>query len=171
MLPGPHAAQVFNTETVNTPARSNFIIPNVGSSLTPEGIYVYKAQQNTDGTGANVLWQVAGTPDGLGGITFGQPTQVGNSSTTANTIYNLTEGFKNNSSGIATSYDVAFGTTNPPSTVAYGNAGLALTASASAGTTPTFTLVSGPATLSGSALTITGLGEIVVSVSFPGNAS
>ena len=66
-LPGRHAPQTLNTTTVNTPARSNFIIPNVGSSATPEGIYVYKGQLNTDGTDGNAIWEITGTPDRIAG--------------------------------------------------------------------------------------------------------
>ena len=45
-----------------------------------------------------------------------------------------------------------------------------LSGSSSAGLTPVYTVVSGPATISGGSLTVTGTGEITVSASHPGNA-
>ncbi|MDB5637834.1 MAG: Ig family protein, partial [Bradyrhizobium sp.] len=109
-LPGHHAPQTVSTITVNAPARSNFIIPNVGSALTPEGIYVYKGQVNTDGSGGNALWEVIGTPNlsGDGGVTFSNPIRIGTAAETQNTNYDITESFKNSSSGMATSYDIAW---------------------------------------------------------------
>jgi VCBS repeat-containing protein len=113
-LPGPHAPQTVNMTTVDPPARSNFIIPNVGSSLTPEGIYVYKGQLNADGSGGNALWEIIATPDanGDGGVTFSNPIQIGTASNTQNTNYLLTESFKNNGpnplTAMATSYDIAW---------------------------------------------------------------
>ncbi|MBV9462187.1 MAG: hypothetical protein JO141_32370, partial [Bradyrhizobium sp.] len=109
-LPDRHAAQTIDTSTVDLPARYNFTLPNVNTSagIRPEGIFIYKAQ---DATGANVLWQVIGTPDnnGDGGVTLGDPTEIGSASTTQYTIYDLTEGFRNASNAsYAQSYDVAW---------------------------------------------------------------
>ena len=112
-LPGRHAAQTVNTSTVELPARYNFVLPNVSFSGTiePEGIFVYKGQLNSDGTGGNALWEIIGTPDsnGDGGVTFSAPTEIGNTSTTGNTIYDLTESFRNGTnSASAASFDVAW---------------------------------------------------------------
>jgi hypothetical protein len=60
-----------------------------------------------------------------------------------------------------------------PSAVAYGHAPIQLSATASSGAPVTFTILSGPGTLSGangSQLTITGAGKIVVEATQPGNA-
>jgi VCBS repeat-containing protein len=111
-LPGKHSAQTVNTTTVDTPARYNFIVPNISVSGTvePTGIFVYKGQLDSAGTQGNAIWQIVGTPDsnGDGGVTLGSPTEIGNASNTSETNYILTEGFRNNSSGNAQSYDVAW---------------------------------------------------------------
>ncbi len=122
-LPGRHAPQTVNTspDVVQAPSRYELIVPNVNFSMNTsptgvagvfaEGIYVYKGQVNPDGTGGNAIWEVVGTPDanGDGGVTLGTPTQIGNG-LTGETIYNLTESFKDNSSTPATasSFDVAW---------------------------------------------------------------
>ena len=60
----------------------------------------------------------------------------------------------------------------PPSTVTYGVAPIALSATGgSSGNPITFTLVSGPAKLSGSTLTITGAGTVVVAANQAGNSN
>ena len=61
-------------------------------------------------------------------------------------------------------------TFTPPATKTYGDAAITLTATGGGSGNPvTFTLVSGPATLTGSTLTITGAGTIVVKASQAGN--
>jgi hypothetical protein len=113
-LPDPHAPQLLHTDTVDAPARYNLILPTISFSGTdsPEGIYVYKGQLNSDGTGGNVIWQVIVTPDsnGDGGVTAGSPTEIGTSATTGETIYNVIESFKNNiaSTPTAVSFDVVW---------------------------------------------------------------
>ena len=62
-------------------------------------------------------------------------------------------------------------TFTPPSTATYGDVPVALIATASSDLTPGFTLVSGPATLTGSSLTITGVGSIVVKATQAGTTS
>jgi hypothetical protein len=59
----------------------------------------------------------------------------------------------------------------PASPVTYGVGPIALSASASSGLPVTFSVMSGPAALSGSTLTITGTGTIVVAANQAGNAS
>ncbi len=59
----------------------------------------------------------------------------------------------------------------PPATATYGDAALILSASASSALPVTFTLVSGPAILTGSSLAITGAGKIVVKASQSGNSN
>ncbi len=63
-------------------------------------------------------------------------------------------------------------TINFPSvgSVAFGDAPVTLTATASSGLTVTFTYVSGPATLSGNTLTLTGAGSVVIHASQAGDA-
>jgi alpha-tubulin suppressor-like RCC1 family protein/sugar lactone lactonase YvrE len=62
-------------------------------------------------------------------------------------------------------------TLNPIPAKVFGDAPFNLLATASSGLTPSFTVVSGPATLSGSTLTITGPGTLIVRVSQDGNAT
>ncbi|AKC83015.1 hypothetical protein IMCC26134_09920 [Verrucomicrobia bacterium IMCC26134] len=54
---------------------------------------------------------------------------------------------------------------------AFGDAAFALSASSTSSLTPTFTVVSGPATLSGSTLTLTGAGPVTVRASQAGDAN
>ena len=60
--------------------------------------------------------------------------------------------------------------TPPPSPVTYPVSPITLSATASSGLPVTFSIVSGPGTVSGSTLTITGAGTIVVAANQPGNA-
>ena len=53
----------------------------------------------------------------------------------------------------------------------YGNTPFTLSATASSGLTPTYSIVSGPATISGGTVTITGVGTVVVRVSQSGNSN
>ena len=53
----------------------------------------------------------------------------------------------------------------------YGNAPFVVSATASSGLNPTFTIVSGPATISGNMITLTGVGTVVVRASQAGNAN
>jgi FtsP/CotA-like multicopper oxidase with cupredoxin domain len=59
----------------------------------------------------------------------------------------------------------------PTSPVTYGVAPIALSATASSGLAVTFSVTSGPGTLSGSTLTITGAGTVVVAASQAGNST
>ena len=63
-------------------------------------------------------------------------------------------------------------TFTPPATQTYGDAAITLTATGgSSGNPVTFTLVGGPATLTGNTLTITGVGTIVIKASQAGNSN
>jgi streptogramin lyase len=62
-------------------------------------------------------------------------------------------------------------TFNALSNTAFGSAAITLSASASSGLPVTFSIVSGPATLSGSSLTLTGVGTVTVRASQAGNSS
>jgi hypothetical protein len=67
------------------------------------------------------------------------------------------------------SQSIAF--TAPASPVTYGVSPIALSATASSGLAVTFRILSGPGTISGSTLTITGVGTVVVTASQAGNAT
>jgi hypothetical protein len=57
-----------------------------------------------------------------------------------------------------------------PATVSYGVAPITLAATSSSGLAVTYTVASGPGTINGSQLAVTGVGTIVVSASQPGNS-
>jgi len=61
--------------------------------------------------------------------------------------------------------------TAPTTPVTYGVSAITLSATASSGLAVAFTVVSGPATVSGSVLTITGAGTVVVAANQAGNSS
>ena len=69
---------------------------------------------------------------------------------------------------VKTNQSLAF---TQPANLDFGTAPFALVAAATSGLTPTFTVVSGPATVAGSTLTLTGAGTVLVRASQPGNAS
>jgi subtilisin-like proprotein convertase family protein len=62
-------------------------------------------------------------------------------------------------------------TFGPLAAKTYGDAPFTVSATASSGLTPTYSIVSGPATISGSTVTLTGAGTVVVRASQAGNAS
>ena len=68
---------------------------------------------------------------------------------------------------VAISQSIAF--TPPPSPVIYGVSPIALSATATSGLPVTFSVLSGPGTISGSTLTITGAGTVVVAANQGGN--
>ena len=76
---------------------------------------------------------------------------------------------------LASSFDVTVPrfiqtlTFTPPASATFGDAPLTLSASASSGLPVTFTVVSGPATLAGDSLTLTGSGAVVLRATQPGN--
>ena len=76
-LPSEQPAQTLtdSPDTVQAPARYSFILPNVTAN-NAEGIYVYKTQANTDGTGDNVINQILVTADSSGNLTAGDPSQI-----------------------------------------------------------------------------------------------
>ena len=89
------------------------------------------------------------------------------------------------SSGLASNYNIAYAagtltiaggasqsiTFNPQTTATYGDPAITLSATSTSGLPVNFTLVSGPATLSGSALTITGAGTITVRATQEGDST
>ena len=114
-LPRPHSAQTGSSFTVEAPGRYGLIVPNIdySASNSPDGvagpssigIYVFKGEADS----VNGIWQVLAIPDsnGSGGVTLGNPTEVGTTPTTDETIFNLKETF-HNSSGFASSYAFAW---------------------------------------------------------------
>jgi hypothetical protein len=101
------------------------------------------------------------------------------------TTHNITPSTAVFSSGSAANYSITYApgtltiagqasqsiTFTPSSTATYGDAPVTLSATASSTLPVNFTLVSGPATLSGNTLTITGAGAIVVKATQTGNSN
>ncbi len=82
---------------------------------------------------------------------------------------NYTAGTQTASFAVATeTQTITF--TAPASPVTYGISPITLSATASSGLAVTFSVVSGPGTISGNTLTITGPGTVVVAANQPGNA-
>ena len=94
--------QTVATLTVQAPERDNLIVPNidVSGSVDAEGIFVY--------TGTDALYQVIGTrPGDAGSVSFSTPTEIGDFSTTGETIFNLKEAFRQSDS-IASSFAIVW---------------------------------------------------------------
>ena len=127
---------------------------------TPLGAAQQNATASADGTFA--YSPAAGTVLGVGthnlSVTF-TPTD--------------TTDYSNATATVSQTVTIASQTINftaPPSPVVYGVAPIALSATASSGLTVKFTILSGPGTISGSTLTITGAGTVVVAANQAGNA-
>ncbi len=121
----------------------------------------------------NYQWFKDGSP--LSGATSASYT-ITSAQTTHAGSYVVTVG---NTAGTATSNGAAL-TVNKlaqsitfagPSNQGFGFATLTLSATASSGLAPTFALVSGPATLSGATLTLTGIGTVTVRAEQAGNST
>ncbi|MFA6961944.1 MAG: immunoglobulin domain-containing protein [Opitutaceae bacterium] len=77
-------------------------------------------------------------------------------------------GISSNTASLTLAQTITFGALSGKT---YGNAPFTVSATASSSLTPTFSIVSGPATISGSTITITGVGTVVVRASQAGNTS
>ena len=88
----------------------------------------------------------------------------------ANSSSTYTSAMGTNSVTVSTSQQtITF--TAPASPVSYGVSPIALSATASSGLTVALTVVSGPGTISGSTLTITGVGTVVIAANQAGNGT
>jgi alpha-tubulin suppressor-like RCC1 family protein len=99
---------------------------------------------------------------------YGNITIHGNRGSGPETFKTLSLSGIGNPASVLSSQTISF---TAPATATYGDAAITLSASVSSSLTPTFTLVSGPAILSGSTLSITGAGNIVVKASQGGNTN
>jgi sugar lactone lactonase YvrE len=125
-----------------------------------------------------------GSATGLGGVAVSGSWSFSPSSVTAAGSYPVTGTFTSTDSNYAggtangtlkineavkTAQTIQF--TAPASPVTYGVGTVALSATASSGLAVTFSVLSGPATVSGSALTITGAGTVVIAANQAGNST
>jgi hypothetical protein len=125
----------------------------------------------TASSGLTVTYSVTG-PASINGSTLtitGVGTVIVTASQAGNTNYSAAASVGQTITVSAASQTITF--TGLPSTASYGSAGpYTLDATASSGLTVTYT-VTGPASINGSTLTITGVGMVVVTASQAGNTS
>lgn len=125
------------------------------------------------GFGATYVWSITN-----GTITAGQSTRqmtwsAGTSGTVGLGIV-IVDGCYSASGSAVVSLNARTNQTitfSPISSQTYGNLPISLVASASSGLPVTFTIASGPATISGNVLTITGAGTVVVNANQSGNSN
>ena len=169
---------------VQLPQDSSVLWPCGAFEATPNATITtpQSTQQNSVGNIASVLdagpgaayfWSITN-----GTITAGQSTSritwsAGSSGTVGLGIVIVDGCFSANGSAAVTlnvrvNQTITF---NSVPSQTYGNPQITLVASASSGLPVTFTIVTGPATISGNALTITGAGTVVVNANQPGNSN
>jgi hypothetical protein len=142
-----------------------FTVPNHTYGDAP---FTVSATSNSSGA---ITYSVLSGPATISGSTVtltGAGTVVLQASQVA--AGNYTAGTQSVTVTVATeSQTISF--TAPTSPVTYGVAPITLSATASSGLPVTFSVVSGPASISGSTLTITGAGTVVVAADQAGNAN
>jgi hypothetical protein len=143
-FPAPASPIPYTTSPITLSATAGSSLPVSFTVLTGPGTI---SGNSLTITGVGTITIAANQP---GSINFSAAPQV-----TQNIVVNLAP------------QTIAFAPTTP---VTY-TPTIALSATSSSGLTVSFSLVSGPATLSGSALTLTGIGTVVVSATQPGNAN
>lgn len=125
--------------------------------------------------GANIYYTTDGSMPTINAPAYSGPIAVSSSETLQAVARSY--GFHTSSSATATytiqtsqtSQTISF--TVPPSTVVYGVSPITLLATSSSGLAVVFSVLSGPATVSGNLLTIVGAGSVVVAANQPGNGS
>jgi sugar lactone lactonase YvrE len=142
--------------TAPTPASSHFTL--AGGTTEP-----CRASSGAVGTACDLTATFAPTND-LAASTLTATSTVSTTNAGAATVTMTgTNVFEN-----LTLQTIAF---TPPASIAYTTKPITLSATATSGLAVTFTLVSGPATLSGSTLTITGVGPVVIEANQAGNST
>jgi len=170
-----------------------------GSTVSASGTWLTNFSDNSDGNNYNGVqmefsWFRIGVtaPDGTTTLTQNAYNPVGSPGVQNSTTYGFTTGALNQV-GVwqiyllagdgrpwytySSTYNVTVSKINQtisftnPGTKTYGAAPFALSASATSGLGVTFSVASGPATISGSTLTITGAGTVVVNANQGGNAT
>jgi RHS repeat-associated protein len=153
--------------------------PPVTVSVTPATATLYGAQTQqftatvTNTSNTAVTWTI--NPAGTGAINssglYTAPATISTQQTVTVTATSQANTAASASSVVTlmpkASQTISF--TAPVSPVTYGVSPIALTATASSGLPVTFSVVSGPGTVSGSTLTITGVGTVVVAANQAGN--
>jgi sugar lactone lactonase YvrE len=149
----------------NPSIASNFTLNSTGGTACPL-IGSTSSSAGTLAVGASCTLPISFAPTAAGTIS-GSLVVTDNSMNGTNVMQTISLG------GTATlaqaSQTITF--TPPSSPVTYGVAPISLSASASSGLAVTFSVISGPGTVSGSTLTVTGVGTIVVAANQAGNAN
>ncbi len=125
----------------------------------------------TASSGLPPTFSIVSGPATISGNTVtitGTGTVVVRASQTGNTNYSAATLVDQSFSVNQTAQTITFGAL---ASKTYGDAPFTVSATATSGLTPTFSIVSGPATISGSIVTITGVGTVVVRASQAGNAN
>ena len=141
----------------------NFALNSSGSNACP----LVSASSSAAGSlaaGASCLLPISFGPVSAGALS-GSLLVTDNSLNVSNATQSISL------SGIARQTSQAITFASPASPLTYGISPITLNASASSGLSVTFSVVSGPGTISGNALTFTGLGTIVIAANQAGNAS
>jgi hypothetical protein len=173
---GKSVVQLPTDNSINWPFGPFATTPNATITVPPS------VQQNSTGNVASVasagasavyVWSITN-----GTISAGQSTPQITWTAGASGSVGLGVAIVNgcfSSSGAATvALDVKSNQTvtfNPIPTQTYGNSPITLVATASSGLPVTFSIVSGPATVSGTILTITGAGTVIVDANQAGNST
>jgi hypothetical protein len=126
----------------------------------------------TASSGLPVTFSVLSGPATVSGSTLtltGVGTVVVAADQAGNTTYSAATEVTQNIVVNLASQTISF--TAPTTPVTYNNTPIALSATASSGLAVTFTVVSGPAAISGSSLTISGVGAIVIAANQTGNTT
>jgi sugar lactone lactonase YvrE len=181
-----------------TASAINFGIVNAGSSSTASTIYVENAGNTTLSASTPILGTLSSTQFTLAagspvGCTDGSTINSGlacefsaqfSPAVGASGPYSATSSVSSNALNAASAVITLSGTvpapvgtpqtisfTAPASPVTFGVAPIALSATATSGLSVTFSIVSGPGSISGSTLTITGAGTVVVAANQAGDAT
>ncbi|MGD0730331.1 MAG: sugar-binding protein, partial [Terracidiphilus sp.] len=123
-------------------------------------------------SGLTVTFSVSSGPGAISGATLtvtGAGTIVVAANQAGNTNYSAATQVTRSVVVNQASQTITF--TQPTTPVTYGVSPISLSATASSGLTVTFTVSSGPGTISGSTLTVTGVGTIVVAANQAGNTN
>jgi len=163
----PNVVQLSGTGISSGPAPQTITFPNPGTQTYGVAPITLTA---TASSGLTVSYSVTSGPvtvsgnkltiTGAGSVTV-QATQAGNADYAAATPVSVTFAVNRASQTI---------TFPNPGTQTYGVAPITLTATASSGLTVSYSVTSGPATVSGNKLTITGAGSVTVQATQAGNA-
>ncbi len=149
------------------------LTPSITSALTANGVVGTPFSYQILASGAASSYSAAPLPAGL---TINPATGLISGTPTVNTVANVTIGATNAAGTSTKTLQVTIGSpqtitfAQPPDT-SFGAGTLGLTATATSGLPVTFSVVSGPATISGNLLTFTGAGALTVRASQAGNAN